>query len=196
MLSEMAEALLPFGTAETLSYAEAFLRHVGVDPHTATVAELLAASTRHGVNVSQGFAEADRDNWLNLLLAELVEPHLGQTRPTILLDYPASQAALAQTHGDPPVAARFELYVRGIELANGYHELLDASVLRRRNEQANQQRASDGKTALPAESRLLAAMEHGLPACTGVALGFDRLAMLVAGATRIDDVLAFPIDRA
>jgi lysyl-tRNA synthetase class 2 len=196
MLSEMAEALLPFGPTETLSYAEAFLRHVGVDPHTATVAELRAASTRHGVDVSQGFAEADRDNWLNLLVAELVEPHLGQTRPTILFDYPASQAALAQTHGDPPVAARFELYVRGIELANGYHELLDASVLRRRNEQANQQRASDGKTALPAESRLLAAMEHGLPACTGVALGFDRLAMLVAGATRIDDVLAFPIDRA
>ncbi len=195
-LSDLAAAILPFGPAETLSYAEAYTRHVGIDPHAATIAKLGAAATRHGVDVSAGFADADRDNWLNLLLAEVVEPHLGQARPTILYDYPASQAALAQTHGDPPVAARFELYVRGIELANGYHELLDANVLRRRNEQANQQREAEGKPTLPAESRLLAAMEHGLPACTGVALGFDRLVMLAAGATRIDDVLAFPIERA
>ena len=87
------------------------------------IEQLREAAVRHGVSVADSYARADRDEWLNLLLAHLVEPHLGQSRPTILHGYPGSQAALAQTHGDPPVAERFELYVRGIELANGYHEL-------------------------------------------------------------------------
>jgi lysyl-tRNA synthetase class 2 len=195
-LSELAETLLRLGPAELTSYAEAFARHVGIDPHAANVEQLSAAAARHGVSVSKEFAAADRDNWLNLLLAELVEPHLGQERPVILYDYPASQAALARTHGDPPVAARFELYVRGIELANGYHELLDAEMLRSRNAEANQRRAAEGKPQLPADSRLLDAMDSGLPECTGVALGFDRLVMLAAGARSIDEVLAFPIERA
>jgi lysyl-tRNA synthetase class 2 len=196
MLSDLAEALLHLGPTELISYADAFERHVGVDPHAATVEQLRAAASRQGVSVSQEFAAADRDNWLNLLLAELVEPHLGNDRPAILYDYPASQAALARTYGDPPVAARFELYVRGIELANGYHELLDADTLRRRDAEANQKRAAEGKPQLPGDSRLLSAMVHGLPECTGVALGFDRLLMLAAGAKTIDEVLAFPIERA
>ncbi|MEX2113561.1 MAG: EF-P lysine aminoacylase EpmA [Pirellulales bacterium] len=195
-LSDLAETLLQLGPAQTLAYAEAFQQHAGLDPHGATGEQLRAVAARHGLSVSDTFDDADRDNWLNLLLAEVVEPHLGQSRPTILYDYPASQAALACTHGQPPVAARFELYVRGIELANGYHELLDPSVLRSRNEQANRQRTAEGKPPLPVESRLLAAMEHGLPDCTGVALGFDRAVMLAAGATRIDEVMAFPLERA
>ncbi len=98
--------------------------------------------------------------------------------------------------GEPPLAERFELYVSGWELANGYHELLDAGELRRRNARANELRRSDGKTALPEESRLLAAMERGLPPTVGCALGFDRLVMLAAGAKSIDEVIAFPWDRA
>jgi lysyl-tRNA synthetase class 2 len=112
-------------------------------------------------------------------------------------DYPASQAALARVRpGDPPVAERFELYVRGIELANGYHELLDPAALRERNRANNLRRAADGKPALPEQSRLLAAMEHGLPPCSGCALGFDRLVMAATGAATIYEVLPFPIDRA
>jgi elongation factor P--(R)-beta-lysine ligase len=131
------------------------------------------------------------------LLVELVEPHLGRDRPTILFDYPASQAALARVRNDPTaVAERFELYIDGIELANGYHELLDAAVLRERNAHANSQRTADGKPPLPDDSQLLAAMEAGLPPCTGVALGFDRLVMIAAGADSIDEVIPFPIDRA
>ncbi len=195
-LSDLAEALLQLGPAETVSYADAFRQHAGLDPHRATSEQLRAAAERLGLSVADTFVQADRDNWLNLLLAEVVEPHLGQSRPTILYDYPAGQAALARTHGDPPVAARFELYVRGIELANGYHELLDPSELRGRNEHANRQRKADGKPPLPAESRLLAAMEQGLPDCTGVALGFDRVVMLAAGATSIAEVMAFPLERA
>ena len=139
----------------------------------------------------------DRDGWLDLLLAERVQPRLGSPRPTILFDYPASQAALARVReGNPPLAERFELFVDGIELANGYHELLDPNVLRERIVQANRHRATDGKSPLPAESRLLAAMDAGLPASTGVALGWDRLVMVAAGAKTLAEVLAFPIDRA
>ncbi len=196
LLSELADALLALGAAERISYREAFERHAGIDPHRATPAELAALATARGLAPSEGLARGDRDEWLNLLLAELVEPHLGVSRPAILYDYPASQAALAETAGDPPVAKRFELYVRGVELANGYQELLDGEILRRRNHAANAARAAEGKPPLPEESRLLAAMEHGLPACTGVALGFDRLVMLAAGASSLAEVLAFPIERA
>jgi lysyl-tRNA synthetase class 2 len=196
LLSDLAEWLLMRGPAERLSYREAFERHVGVDPLTCTPGALAAAAEQHGVAAGESYAQADRDEWLNLLLAELVEPHLGKDAPTILYHYPASQAALARTVGEPGVAERFELYVDGIELANGYHELLDAGVLRARSQAANQARAAEGKPALPVESRLLAAMELGLPACSGVALGFDRVMMLAAGAQSLDQVLAFPVDRA
>lgn len=192
LLSEVCEALLGLPAAEQVSYRDAFVQLAGVDPLTAEDDELAALAR------SRSLGEADdRDGWLNLLLAELVEPHLGVSRPTILFGYPASQAALARlSDGEPAVAERFELYVRGVELANGYHELADAAVLRRRSGQTNRLRAAEGKRVLPEESRLLEAMEQGLPDCSGVALGFDRLVMLAAGARRIDEVLAFPIERA
>ena len=197
LLSDLADAMLERGPAERLSYADAFERHAGIDPHRADVKKLVACARAREVAIPAGLSNSDRDAWLDLLLVELVEPHLGQQQPTILFDYPASQAALAKVRGeDPPVAERFELYVQGIELANGYHELLDADELRRRNSATNLHRLDDGKPDLPEESRLLAAMQHGLPACTGVALGFDRLVMLAAGANRVADVMAFPIDRA
>jgi lysyl-tRNA synthetase class 2 len=196
LVSDLAEALFDFGPAERLSYAEAFERHVTIDPHRCEPRQLAEVAKRQGISVSESMAQSDRDAWLNLLLAHLVEPHLGRDRPTILYHYPAGQAALAQVHGDPPVAERFELYVRGVELANGYHELLDPTILRRRNLAANQDRVRDGKPPLPEENRLLAAMEHGLADCTGVALGFDRAVMLAAGAGSLAEVMAFPIDRA
>jgi lysyl-tRNA synthetase class 2 len=195
-LSDLAEALLPWGPAERYSYAQLFGEHVGLDPHLAPLEELRAAAGRHSIQVSPQFAQADRDNWLNLLWAERVEPQLAREQSTIVYDYPVSQAALAHVEGDPPVARRFELYARGVELANGFYELLDPAVLRERQARANRQRAAEGKPTLPENSRLLAAMEHGLPVCTGVALGFDRVVMLAAGASAIQEVLAFPIDRA
>lgn len=196
-LSDLAQLLLGRGPAERLSYGEAFQRWVGLDPHTAPVEALQAAVRAAGIAAPESLARDDRDGWLDLLLVERVQPHLGQTRPLILYDYPASQAALARVRPEePPVAERFELYVAGIELANGYHELLDPAVLRWRNAENNALRQADGKTPLPEESRLLAAMDAGLPASTGVALGFDRVALLAAGATSLAEVLAFPIERA
>ena len=102
----------------------------------------------------------------------------------------------APSADNPPVAERFELFVAGMELANGYHELLDPAELRARNAQVNAQRRADGKPSLPEESRLLAAMQSGLPASVGVALGFDRLVMAALGAKTIAEVIAFPFDRA
>ena len=196
LLSELSQELLGLGAAERLSYAEAFERHVGLDPHTAEITTLDRAVAEAG-GASLEFAADDRDGRLDYLLVTNVEPHLGFARPTILYDYPASQAALAQVRQGPPaVAERFELYVQGIELANGYHELLEADVLASRNVTNNQQRIADGKAPLPAESRLLSAMRDGLPDSVGVALGFDRVVMLAAGAKTIDEVLAFPIERA
>jgi lysyl-tRNA synthetase class 2 len=197
LLGELCDALLGLGPAEPITYQQAFERHAGVNPYAADVEALAAALKSRGRRAPDSLGLADRDAWLDLVLVELVEGELGQSRPQILFDYPASQAALAQVRPGPPaVAERFELYVRGIELANGYHELLDPAVLRERNRINNQARLADGKQALPEESRLLAAMEAGLPSSSGVALGFDRLVMLAAGAKSLADVLPFPFDRA
>lgn len=197
LLSDLAQATLGCGPAERLTYGEAFARHVGLDPHTATPGALIDAAARLGVEAPQSFRADDRDAWLDLLLAERVQARLGVAGPTILYEYPASQAALARIRPGPPaVAERFELYVSGVELANGFHELTDPAELRRRNAEANRQRQADGKPPLPSESRLLAAMEAGLPDATGCALGFDRLLMVAAGADSIQEVMAFPMDRA
>ncbi len=197
LLAELAEEMLEAGPAGRLTYRVAFLTHVGLDPHTATCEQLADASRKHQLSPPSGLALDDRDGWLDLLLVELVEPHLGQEAPTILYDYPASQAALARVRDDdPPVAERFELYVRGVELANGYHELVDPRVLRQRNQATNRQRADEGKYTLPEESRLLLAMQHGLPSCTGVALGFDRVVMSAAGLADISEAMAFSIEKA
>lgn len=197
LLSDVAECLLQRGQAERLSYRQAFLQYVGIDPLVDSVAQLQAAGRDRGLVPPESFTPDDRDAWLDWLLVELVEPQLGRGRPTILHDYPPSQAALAQvSQTDPPVAERCELYADGIELANGYHELLDPAALIERNRINNQLRLQDGKWALPEHSRLIDAMRAGLPPCMGVALGFDRIVMLVAGVATIQEAVAFPIDRA
>lgn len=196
LLAELAEATLDRGLAERLTYAEAFERHIGLDPHTSDATRLLLAIKEQKIDAA-GLDPADRDGLLDLLLTHRIEPHLGVSRPTILYDYPASQSALAKVRNeDPPVAERFELYVDSMELANGYHELTDPVELRRRNAAVNDQREADGHARLPEESRLLAAMEAGLPASVGVAFGLDRLLMAVAGVDRMEQVVAFPFDRA
>ena len=197
LTSDLCETLLGRGPAESLSYAEAFQRYVGLNPHAADVEILIAAAQQCESRPPESMARQDRDGWLDWLLTERVQARLGVERPLLLYDFPASQAALAQIRpGEPPLAERFELYVSGWELANGYHELLDAGELRRRNARANELRRGDGKLALPEESRLLAAMERGLPPAVGCALGFDRLVMLATEARSIDEVIAFPWDRA
>ncbi len=191
----LLSALLGTAPAERLTYAEAFLRHAGVDPHRADGATLQAAAGELGEGC--GLATDEREGWLSLLLSLKVQPQLGRGRPTFLHDFPASQAALARVRpGDPPVAERFEVFIDGVELANGYHELTDAAEQRRRFQADLATRAAMGLPAVPLDHRLLEALAAGMPPCAGVALGFDRLAMVAAGADHIDQVLAFPVDRA
>ncbi|MBN2290950.1 MAG: EF-P lysine aminoacylase GenX [Pirellulales bacterium] len=199
LLSDLAEATLGRGQAVPISYREAFEQYASINPHKATTEELDRAVRDHGIRPPDGMNPLDLDGRLNLLLVECVEKHLGTSSPAILYDYPAGQAALARIRmdeADGPVAERFELYIDGIELANGYHELTDADELRHRNARVNRQRAADGKALLPENSRLLDAMDAGFPSSTGVALGFDRLVMVAAGANNIAEVMSFPIDRA
>ncbi len=197
LLSDLCQALLATPPAVPITYCAAFEKYIGIDPYTASTAEVIAAVKQHGIDAPASLSADDRDSWLDLLLVSMIEPQLGRGAPAILHDYPPSQAALAVVRDeDPPVAERFELYVEGIELANGYHELLDPTVLEERAEANNAARVADGKEPLPATSRLISAMQAGMPAATGVALGFDRIVMLALGAKSIDQVIAFPFDRA
>lgn len=177
---------------EHLTYDQAFERHAGSKVLARPTHEIAALARRLGVVAPESLLPDDRDGWLNLLLAERVEPHLGHVRPTFVFDYPASQAALARVRGEgqTAVAERFELYVHGIELCNGYHELTDAAALRARIR--HDATASERHIAEPV--RLLAAMESGLPACSGVALGFDRLLMLCLGHDSVRQVIPFPFE--
>lgn len=180
-----------------ITYDDAFRRACGSRVLDRSTAELRRLAEDHDVSPPASLDFNDRDGWLNLLLIELVEPWLKQQPAVFLLDYPASQAALACVRpDDPPVAERFELYLGGLEICNGYQELTDADELRRRIAIHARRRDAEGLRRLPVESRLLQAMESGLPKSSGVALGFDRLLMAALGAKSIADVIAFPFDRA
>jgi lysyl-tRNA synthetase class 2 len=197
LLDELVQTLLGTPPALRTTYAAAFQQHMGVCPHTVTINELVDVAEQSPSPVHRGGADSphddNRDELLNLLLATRVEPQLGRDRPEIIYHYPATQASLAKVVPSGlgfDVAERFELYFRGVELANGFHELTDAAELRRRLEGVNAARIAYGRPALPLPESLLSAMIHGLPDSTGCALGFDRLAMLTMGATTIHDVTA------
>jgi lysyl-tRNA synthetase class 2 len=185
-----ADARLPF---ERLTVAEAFARHAGIDL-LATMPDrsaLAAAAARTGIAAHPG------DDWEALffrIFLDRIEPRLGMGAPTILYDYPIAMAALSRPKPDDPrLAERFELYVCGLELANAFGELTDSAEQRRRflADQARKQ-ALYGEL-YPIDEDFLAALEHGMPDCAGIALGFDRLVMLASGAAHIEDVLWAPV---
>lgn len=182
------------GGAERLTYAEAMRHYAGVDPHTAHDGELDGAARRLGLACETAL---DRDAKLDLLMGLAVGPQLGRERPCFVCDYPASQASLARLKpGLPRVAARFELYIDGIELANGFHELANPAEQRARFLQDLATRRARGAAEPRLDERLLAALEAGMPDCAGVALGFDRLAAIAIGATRLSEAMAFSIENA
>ena len=181
---------------EMLSYREAVATHAGFDPLDAPDAELIRAAEVLGMDSAHSH-RASRDELLDLIVGAQVGPALGANALTFVHGYPASQAALARLDStDPRVALRFELYHRGIELANGYHELSEITEQRQRFGNDQELRRRRGLPVNPLDPNLLAALEAGMPDCAGVALGFDRVLMLAMGAASIDDVLAFPVERA
>lgn len=189
----LIQLFLPTLPTTTLSYREALKQHTQID-YVTTSHEALVEATRTLIpHLPADLDTWDRDTLLNSLMSFVVEPHLGQGELTIIKDFPSSQAALAQTKilTDEEVAERFEVYARGIELANGYHELICPKEQRRRLESNNGIRAKMGKPPLPLDENLIAALEQGLPDCCGVAVGFDRLMLLRHNGATLSEILPF-----
>ena len=181
------------------TYAAAFQRAFEIDVFSCSGSQLMETAGNYGVALPADMRDDRIDDVLNVMLAFAIEQQLGgpsedgRVRPEFLCDYPPSQAALAVvSETDPQVARRFELYVQGLELCNGYQELTDEVELQRRDAVQNQRRIGEQSPKLPGAPRLLAAMQSGLPPCSGVALGFDRLVMLATEHRDIREVLPFP----
>ncbi len=196
-VAALVRAVARRGVEETrLTYAGLFADHLGVDPHAACAEQLRHLAVARAVPGADAL-ELDRDGWLDLLLTHCIEPRLEPGRMTFVYDYPRSQAALARVRpGDPAVAERFELYLGGMELANGFHELTDAGEQQARFNRDLAARARRGQAMPPPDDLLLAALNAGVSPCAGVALGIDRLLMWLTGARDIAEVLTFAFDRA
>ncbi|WP_226988518.1 EF-P lysine aminoacylase EpmA [Candidatus Protochlamydia sp. R18] len=177
---------------QTISYRDLFLKYTGIDYCLATNQELFAYIQAHQIPFYTSILEEGRDALLNLILGAQIESQLGQQELCVLAYYPATQAALAcrRKHGAEEVAERFEIYYKGVELANGYHELTDAKEQEQRFLASNKQRIDLGKKSLPLDFLFLEALKK-LPDCCGVAVGFDRLMMLRHQSTTISDVIAW-----
>ncbi len=176
--------------AEKISYCELFQQYLNLDPIDSSIETLQQCARKHGLNI---IPDLTYDDWLNLLLTHIIEPHLGINQPTFIYDYPASQAALARLNPDnPQVAERFEVYINGVELANGFHELADSQEQRQRFINDLEQRHELNLSTIPLDENFLAAL-NDLPDCAGVALGIDRLMMIQKQYKDIAEVLAFPV---
>lgn len=181
-----------------LSYRQAFINQLAVDPLQASAEELAACANAQQIETPIGMNVNDKDMWLDWLMVATVAPGFDPQDMTFIYDYPASQAALARLREDDPrVAHRFELFYGELELANGFYELLDADEQLIRFRKENELRKQRGQKAMPIDMQLIAALESGLPDCAGVAMGLDRLLMVLMGARSISEVIGFttPIDR-
>ncbi|MGD8712519.1 MAG: EF-P lysine aminoacylase EpmA [Thiohalophilus sp.] len=187
---------LSLGPTVKLSYRQLFHDYLDMDPLHSSIEEMQQVAAQHNINLVAD-EELERDDWLDLLLSHSIQPRLPNDRPVLVHDFPASQGALARLHevDGETVACRFELYLQGMELANGYHELLDAVEQRQRFELDRQRRIAQGRPAPAIDEKFLAALEYGLPDCAGVALGLDRLLMIATGLDDIRQVLSFSADR-
>lgn len=195
LMDDMARLLRDvFGIEHTqrMSYQDCCIQYLGVDPLSASLDELKSCAQNQAFeDLAQ--AEQNKDTLLQLLFSFLIEPHLGPQTPMFIYNFPASQAALAKIDADDSrVANRFELYFKGIELANGFYELQDAVEQKRRFEHDNHLRSQHGLSHVPVDERFIAALESGLPSCSGVAMGLDRLFMITHQLTHIHQCLCFP----
>lgn len=177
------------------TYKQAFLETCALDPFSASIDQFQGVLINHGLGEVLSPEEQDRDQYLFLLMSHVVEPALGkEPAPVAVYDFPASQASLAQIKDG--YAQRFEIYYQGVELANGFHELTDHNAQKQRFSQDQQRRAEQGLDVVEADAYLLQALEHGLPACSGVALGIDRLLALALKQSNIAQVISFDFFRA
>jgi lysyl-tRNA synthetase class 2 len=194
LLGDLAVTVLRRDGFDVCTYRQVFREALGFDPIDVGLKVIQEHAARIDFNLVNSIGD-DRDSLLDALLSQVIQPTLGVNRPLIVKNYPLSQAALArQAADDAQCAARFELFVDGIELANGYDELRDAEVLRERAQVSNEKRVSSGRRSLSVETSLMEAMRAGLPPCNGVALGVDRLLMIRTGEKLIANVMPFLVE--
>jgi len=188
-LGELLEAVdLDYPAKRT--YASVFRQHTGLDPHSAGLEDLRTCASRLGLSAGP----EDRALLLDMIFSHSITPNLGRDRPQLIYDYPACQAALARINiGSPDVAERFELFINGIEIANGYNELCDIYEQNSRFWKDNTRRKNSNLPVIPIDKRLLAALQDGMPASAGVAIGLDRLLMAIIGCPSLADVLSYPL---
>jgi len=195
-IDELIQMVVGCDSAERVTYQDVFKQYLGYCPLTATLTDIKTLASQYGY-ADIAANENEKDTLLMLLFSQHVEPKIGQDRPCFVMNFPASQAALARINPtNPLVAERFELYFKGIELANGFHELTDGPEQLRRFEQDNVKRQHMGLEIMPIDHNFIAAIDYGLPACAGVAVGIDRLLMLALNYSEIDQVIAFESSRA
>jgi elongation factor P--(R)-beta-lysine ligase len=191
----LLKRLLTCEPAQRFSYAEIFQRYLNSDPHQLSLKNLKQLTRRLGL-ATENLGLNTLEDYLNFLMSHVIEPQLPK-QLVFIYDYPVTLAALAKVRRcTTPVAERFEVYLDGIELANGFHELSDAHEQRLRFQNDLCRRTKYGHPQVPIDEHLLAALTHGLPECAGVALGIDRLLMIMAKAHKLSDVISFPIQRA
>ncbi|MDP2560842.1 elongation factor P--(R)-beta-lysine ligase [Psychrobium sp. 1_MG-2023] len=194
-VDQLLQSILETVPCEVMSYQQVFLQYLNVDPLTADIEQLRALALAHDLGDFVA-TEQDKDTLLQVLFCFVIEPKIGLTRPMAIYHFPASQAALARLEPkDLRVARRFEFYYRGIELANGFHELQDPTEQLARFEADNLQRQQQGLIEQPIDHHLINALSAGLPDCAGVALGVDRLVMLALNKAHINEVLSFDVTR-
>ena len=195
LMNEIESLLVYLGLHKPvrISYADIFLEATGHDPHSISQEELTKLARDGGLSP----AVQDHNELLDFVFNHYVISRLKDKGNVFVFDFPETQAALARlSEGEPVTAARFELFMQGLEIANGFHELCDLSEQKQRFESDLQQRSKQNKAIYPIDRNLLSALESGLPESAGVALGLDRLLMIMSKASHIREVLAFPIDRA
>ncbi len=192
-VSDLLQNILNCKPADKISYQQLFEKYFNINPHTCSVDSLIKIAQTQNLNIET--SDINKDDWLNLLLTHVIEPELGREAPVFIYDYPKSQAALAKIRNDDiPVAERFEIYINGQELGNGFHELTDAKQQESRFHNDQQTRLINQQDVPSVDKQFIESLNHGLPDCAGIAIGLDRLLMLQLKQANIRDILAFSWD--
>ena len=195
-VDDLFQTILQCLPAQRITYQDIFAS-LEIDPFKATIADCQQIAIKRGMQFSDAVMNSSKDTWLQLLFSTFIEPDLGFDAPVFVYDFPASQASLARLHPDSPdIAMRVEVFINGMELGNGFDELQDASLQKQRFEEDNATRTALGLKEKPIDPQLLNALGHGLPQCSGIAIGVDRLIMCALKKQRIEEVLAFDWSRA
>ena len=196
-VNELIQQILECESAEWLSYQEAFIKYLNIDPFLDENIEQLYEISEELGNINLRKSKNDKDTLLTLSFILGIEPKIGQHKPCFIYDFPSTQAAMAEiSKSDKRIAKRFEVYYKNIELANGFQELIDSNEQHQRFKNNNRRRLENGLPSFPIDTNLLDALaDDGMPSCSGVALGVDRLIMLALKVEYLSEVIAFPVDR-